>query len=583
MSLDACFLTFLTKQLNSELAGSRVDKIYMPSKDETVFALRGNSKHKLLISASTNAPRICIGEGEYENPSVPPTFCMVLRKHFTSARLKRVYMPSLERCIVFDFECKNDFFEPVSKEIVVELMGRSANMILTSQGIIIDAIRRVDLSGDCGRCILPSAKYEFPKPQEGKTPFDEVLNADAIFENPELTLESAIMAKVSGISPIVARELAYRASGRSDMRIRQLGTGDKERLEALIFQYQSDIKEGICNPCIVIRKDNSKLVDFCFTDITQYGDFCEIKSVSSPSEAVFGFFESAARKARFEQKTKDLSQFISRTYNRISKTMEVRKKELADSEKAEKFRLYGELVNANLYRIEKGQTFVNCENYYDDCKEVKIPLKAELTPSKNAEAYFKKYTKAKNSKKVLTELIKKDKEELSYLDSVFMALCECESANDANEIRKELEREGYLRRRAKVKMSEKPTKPRQFEKDGFLILAGRNNLQNDLVTVKLSRKNDIWLHTKNVHSSHVIICCMGKNPPPSVIEFAAKICAYYSMAKNDLKTEVDFCPVQNVRKPNGAKAGMVVYDGYETVVVNPFTEEQISNLLKSKE
>ncbi|MBQ8606300.1 MAG: NFACT family protein [Clostridia bacterium] len=569
MSLDACFLTFLTSQLSAELEGSRVDKIYMPSRDEIVFALRGREKKKLLVSASTNSPRICITQGDYENPETPPTFCMVLRKHFTSARLKRVYMPQFERYAVLEFECKNDFFEPVDKNIIIELMGRSANLILTEGERIIDAVRRVDLSSSSGRCILPSAKYRPPTPQEGKIPFDALKGVETIFSNPELTLEKAIMDNVSGISPILARELAYLSSGRSEMRIKQLGVTDKQKLSELVQRLQSDMKEGRCKPCIVKRKDTGKMVDFCFFRPLQYGDFCEITEYETPSAAIEGFFSEGAKKARFEQKTKDLYQFINRTSARISRTMQVRKKELRDSEKAEQYRLYGELINANLYRIEKGQTRLECENYYDDCKIVTVPLKSELSPSQNAAAYFKKYTKAKNSRKVLEELIRKDTAELDYLDSVFLALCDCETSADAMQIRQELEKGGYLRRRSKVRGGDAPCKPRQFEKEGFLILVGRNNLQNDLVTVKLSRKNDIWLHTKNVHSSHVLISCGGQTPPDSVIEYAAGICAYYSNAKNDLKVEVDYCPVQHVRKPNGAKPGMVVYDGYETVVVNP--------------
>jgi predicted ribosome quality control (RQC) complex YloA/Tae2 family protein len=338
------------------------------------------------------------------------------------------------------------------------------------------------------------------------------------------------------------------------------------------------MEKGESSPCVIVRRDTGKNVDFCFMPVTQYGDFCEIKEYEGPSAAVEGFFSEGAKKARFEQKTKDLSQFISRTHARISRTMAVRQKELADSEKAEQYRLYGELINANLYRAEKGEASLECENYYDGCKIVKIPLKRELSPAQNAAAYFKKYTKAKNSKKVLLSLIEKDKEELSYLDSVFLALCDCESAADAEQIRDELEKGGYLRRRSRIKQSEKPAKPRQFECDGFLILVGRNNIQNDYVTVKLSRKNDIWLHTKGVHSSHVLICCGVEKAPGKVIEFAARLCAYYSSAKNDLKVEVDYCPVQNVRKPNHAKPGMVVYDGYNTVVVNPLTKEQINNL-----
>lgn len=575
MSLDACFLKFLTKQLNSELSGDRVEKIYMPSRDESVFVLRGDKKRKLLINASTNAPRISLTESDPENPAVPPTFCMVLRKHFLSSRLKRVYMPDFERCVVLEFECRNDFFEPVDKNIIVELMGRSSNMILTyADGRIIDAIRRVDISSS-GRSILPNMQYTKAPAQEGKLPFDSENCLENVFSNPDITLESALMSNISGISPILSRELAYRAAGRSDMRIKQLGKSDYDRLCGLCSSIRTDMENGICSPTVVKRADSGKLVDFCFMPVTQYGDFCQTLTFDTPAAAVEYFYSDTAKKARLDQKTRDLSAFIVRTSSRISKTMEVRKKELEDSLRADWYRLCGELINANLYRMEKGMTRLVAQNYYDGMNELTVPLKSELTPAANAAAYFKKYTKAKNSAKILAELIEKDKAELSYLDSVFMALCDCETSAEAAEIRAELESGGYLKKRSKKKSSEKPTLPRRFEKDGFIVLVGRNNVQNDAVTVKLSRKNDVWLHTKGVHSSHVLISCGGGNPPDSVIEYAARLCAFYSKAKNDLKVEVDYCPVQNVKKPVGAKPGMVVYDNYSTVVVNPLKEEEL--------
>ena len=576
MSLDACYLTYLTAELDDKLKGSRVEKVFMPSRDEVVFVMRGMQKHRLLINASTNAPRVCITTDDPENPKVPPTFCMVMRKHFNGAKLLRAYMPEFERVIRFEFECKNDFFETVYKTVVVELMGRSANMIVVDQNDkIIDAIRRIDLSANSGRCILPQALYIPPQKQTDKTDIILADSVEDIYKNPEITFESAIMNSFCGISPIIARELAYKASGKSEMRVRQLGTGDGERLYALINDIKENIKNKTCAPTLIKQKDNGKFVDFCFMPVTQYGDFCECVSFGSPSEAVDTFYSASGKKTRLEQKTKDLSQFITRLMARISKTMSVRKKELEASKNAEKYRVYGELINANLYKMQSGMTKLVTENYYDDCKEITIPLRADRSPSANAQIYFKKYTKAKNSAAILTELIAKDQKELDYLESVFYALCDCESVADANGIRNELVNGGFLRTGKRIKNSEAPTMPREFEKDGFKILVGKNNIQNDLITVKLSRKNDIWLHTKNIHSSHVLICCGSNEAPNSVIEYAARLCAYYSKAKNDLKVEVDYCPVQNVKKPVGARPGMVVYNGYNTVVVKPMESENL--------
>ena len=567
MSLDACFLTFLTRQLNDELCGMRVEKIFMPSKDETVFVLRGGEKRRLLINASTNAPHVSLTDADAENPAVPPTFCMVLRKHFSGGRVKRVFMPSFERCIVFEFECKNDFYEPVNKNIIVELMGRSANMILTENGRIIDAVRRADLSG--GRTILPSARFEPAPAQEGKIPFVELEDAQVLLGNPEITLERAIMNGVSGISPLNAREIAYLSTGVSERRCQNLSMGDISRLNALIKQIQSDIKSGSCKPTLVRESESGRLVDFSFMPIRQYGGYCHTEQVDTPSDAIESFFAAAAKKSRFEQKTRDLSQLLTRLSSRISRTMAVREKELKNADKAEQYRIYGELINANLYRLHNGMTKFEAENYYDNCNTVTVPLKASLSPSANAQAYFKKYTKARNSAGILERLILQDRAELAYLESVFLSLCDCENASDAQEIRAELIRGGYIKRSGKARVTEKPSEPRTFEYKGFTILVGKNNTQNDLVTVKLSRRDDIWLHTKTIHSSHVLIQCKGRTPPDDVIEYAAGICAYYSKGKNDKKVEVDYCPVQNVRKPSGAKPGMVIYDGYQTVVVEP--------------
>lgn len=569
MSLDACFLTFLTGQLNSRISGMRVEKIFMPSRDESVFVLRGKEKLRLLINASTNSGRISLTESETENPAVPPTFCMVLRKHFLGGRIIRAYMPEFERYMVIEFECKNDFFEPVKKSIVCELTGRSSNMILTDgDGRIIDAVRRCDLSG--GRSILPSAKYEPMPKQEGKTDFISLVNISALLSNPEQSLDRAIMERVSGISPVNAREIAYICTGACDTRCGQLSADEQKKLEDTVLRIQDDIKTGRCAPTVVLKAENGRPVDFSFMPITQYGGYCVTETFDTPSQAVERFFFESSRKMRFEQKTRDLSQVITRLSSRVMRTMTVRRKELEDSKKAQQYRLYGELINANLYRLEKGMTKFEAENYYDGLSTVTVPLSPKLSPAENARAYFKKYTKAKNSAQILEKLIADDSRELSYLESVSLALSECDSIAEAQEIRSELIRQGYIRsRKASGRAPEKPGQPKTFEYGGYTILVGKNNTQNDIVTVKLSRKDDIWLHTKSVHSSHVLICARGSTPPDDVIEYAASLCAYYSRARNDKKVEVDYCPVQNVKKPAGAKPGMVVYDNYRSVTVQP--------------
>jgi len=473
--------------------------------------------------------------------------------------------------VVVDFECKNDFFEPVQKSVVIELMGRSSNMILLDDaGRIIDAVRRADLSN--GRCILPSAKFEPAPVQSGKRPFIEDFDVNALISNPELTLERAIMSYFCGISPLNAREIAYLSTGVSERLCTDLSLSDKNRLCDVIDKIRADIKTNICIPTLVTQANNGKLVDFSFMPIRQYAGFCNTTTFETPSEVVEAFFEDSAKKARFEQKTKDLSQLLTRLSSRVMRTKAVREKELADSQKAEQYRIFGELINANLYRMENGMSKLETENYFDDCKPVTVPLKVALSPSANAQVYFKKYTKAKNSAGILKRLIAQDEAELKYIESVFLSLCDCETVAQAEEIRTELITGGYMKKGAKSRVLSKVSAPKSLEFEGFSILVGKNNMQNDLVTVKLSRKDDIWLHTKSIHSSHVLIQCRGAQPPDTVIEYAAGLCAHYSKGKNDKKVEVDYCPVQNVKKPSGAKPGMVVYDNYRTVVVEPAQE-----------
>lgn len=479
-------------------------------------------------------------------------------------------MPSFERCVVFEFDCKNDFYEPVTRQVVAELMGRSANLILTENGRIIDAVRRSDLSG--GRTVLPSAPFE-PAPPQDKLPFTELTDTSVLLANPDITLDKAIMNVTCGISPLNAREIAYLVSGVSGRTCGELSLGERARLDKTVKAVLESIENGDCTPTLVTEKESGRLIDFSFMPIRQYGAFAVQQPLESPSAAVEAFFGQAAKKTRFEQKTRDLSQLLTRLSARVSRTMAVREKELADSEKADKYRVYGELINANLHRLKNGMTEFTAENYYDGMKPIRIPLRAELTPAQNAQAYFKKYVKARNSAGILTKLIASDRTELAYLESVFLALCDCESVKEAEEIRAELVAGGYIKKGAR-RAAVKPSEPLRLEKDGFEILVGRNNMQNDLVTVRLSRKDDIWLHTKAVHSSHVLIRCRGETPPDAVIEYAARVCAAHSKAKNDKKVDVDYCPVGNVRKPAGAKPGMVVYENYRTVTVAPTEEEK---------
>lgn len=570
MALDACYLTFLTNELNSKLTECRVDKVFQPSRDEIVLNLRGMGRYKLVISCSPHSPRITINSAELDNPPVPPMFCMVLRKHLTGARVERIYMPCLERAVFLDFEAKNEFFEPVKRTLVAELTGRSANIILLDENQkILDAVKKMDLSDSKTRQIIPSVKYTPLVSPEGKKP---ITNADKndveqiAFAQGELF--RLIMDRFHGISPIVARELVLDLDSKPHA----------QRLSILwdrVLSLQQRIENCDPAPTLIQQLSDGRLIDFSFMPIYQYGPSCKQVKFDTAAKLIDAFYTESASKQRLMQKSKDLSQLINRLSARTLRTMNVRKRELEMSGDAEKYRIYGEIINANLYRMKIGMPKLEAENFYDNCKPITIPLRVDKSPTANAQIYFKKYTKAKNSVNILKQLIEKDSAELKYLESVGYALENCSNLAQVDDIRAELVTQKYIsgsKREQKQKIS---SKPRKFiSPSGFEILIGRNNLQNDLVTIKLSRKNDIWLHTKNVHSCHTLIVSAGKAVDDDTILYAASLCAYYSKAKNDLKVEVDYCPCSNVKKPNGAKPGMVIYNNYKTVVVKPHKPDE---------
>lgn len=573
MALDACFLTHLTHQINSLASGARVEKIHQPGKDEILLHLRAPGfKSKLLFCCTPNCARITLTEKDAENPAQPPLFCMVLRKHLTGAKLERVYMPAFERAVFVEFTAKNDFFEPVKKRLVLEILGRTSNLLLLEEnGKIIDAIRHVDLTVTTGRQMLPGLLYEPIVPQDkkafiegGEEDLEQILSTDK-------PLWKAIMDTYSGISPVVARELAFSAAGKIDSAAWSLTPNQKNALAEALSEAVSSLSKKRCSPCAVRERASGKWIDFSFLPLRQYGESGEQIPYSDPLALIEDYYEKSAEAIRFKQKTRDIELLLSRTCARIERTMGVRMKELEEGKKADHYRICGELLQANLHRAKTGMREITVENYYDNCAPFTIPLRPDRSPQQNAQLYFKKYNKAKTSSKVVAELIAKDREDLRYLESVFLSLCDCENGADIDQIREELIRTGFSKNKRKTTArSGAPSKPRRFvSSGGFPILVGRNNMQNDQLTVKMSRKDDLWLHTKNIHSAHVLIVSGGREIDDQTILEAAAICAYYSKGKDAPKVEVDYCPVSHVKKPVGSRPGMVVYEGHWSVLVEP--------------
>ncbi len=574
MGLDGLFLYALKNELGSALVGAKVDKIHQPSKDELVLLLRQNNKNvKLLISIRQSSPRIHLTEQTFENPNEPPMFCMLLRKHLQSARFSKFQATGLERIAVLCFDAVNELGDSVVIKLAVELIGKQTNIILIgSDGRIIDALRRSNIeSGE--RMILPGAHYCLPEKQDKLNLI--LLEPKEIAEEIALknaTLEKAIVSCLDGVSPLIARELCTISGLDTDIFANNLSI---EQKAALINAIES-LKNAVLNPKPSVVLDNSNVpFEFSFLEISQFGNLATTESKSNFSELLELVFLERDKKERVRIFASDLAKLLSNAKARQEKKIAVRKKELKECEQSEKYRIYGELLKANMHLISKGAPFCDVPNYYDsNLATVRIPLDVTLSPAKNAEKYFKKYRKLCNAAAILEGLIEESQKELEYIESVIDELLRAQSVLELREIRLELQAAGYIRQEAKkAKVNIKLSAPLEVvSPQGFKILIGRNNRQNDELTLKTADKEDLWFHTKNIPGSHVILLLEGKEPTEEAIMFAAKLAAEHSKAAESSSVPVDYTKVKFIKKPAGSKPGMVIYKTNKTVYVTPGKE-----------
>lgn len=573
MALDGAFLNNVKRELGV-LIGGRVDKISQPSREEIVitFRTRGGNE-KLLFSAAAGSARVNITKAAIENPKVPPMFCMLMRKHLGNGRLLDIRQDGLERILYFDFEAMNELGDMVKITLAMEIMGRCSNLvIINAEGKIIDSIKRVDAEMSRERMVLPNMTYSCP-PRDERLDFRNCTAEDIVKAAeplPEADLSKTLIRIFEGISPIAAREWVYYAAQGSDAAKSDLHGELLERLFFAVRQTADECAEGKCTYTVVKDKDGM-LKDFSFMPIYQYGGLMDTKEFDSACELLDYFYTERDSVARMKQRSQDMYRLLQSTSERIARRLANQREELKISADREKFKLIGDLISANLYRIEKGMGSVTVENFYDEsCPQIEIKLDKRLTPSQNMQHYYAEYRKADTAEKILTEQIAKGEEELAYIDSVFDALTRAKGEDEVNELRMELAEQGYIR---SAKLKGKPPKahpPLEFTSpDGFTILIGRNNKQNDALTTKLADKTDIWLHTKDITGSHVIIRAEGKNVPDTTIVYAARLAAFHSKAKNSSQVPVDYVPVKLVKKPAGSKPGMVIFTGNRTLYVTP--------------
>ncbi|MBQ5318562.1 MAG: NFACT family protein [Oscillospiraceae bacterium] len=578
MALDGAFLHIVKKELG-HLIGGRVDKISQPSREEVVIAFRTHGGNcKLLISASAGSARVHITKKSIENPKVPPMFCMLLRKHLGNGRLLDIRQDGLERILYFDFEAMNELGDMVKVTLAVEIMGRCSNLvIINAEGKIIDSIKRVDAEMSRERMVLPGMTYTYP-PRDNRLDFrnctaDDIINAAE--QLPDCDLSKALIKIFEGLSPIVAREWIYYAAQGNDAVKSDLHGELLERLAFVINQTARECDENRCTFTVVKDKEGL-LKDFSFIPINQYVGLMDTKELDSACDLLDYFYSERDSISRMKQRSQDMYKLLLNATDRISRRLANQRMELKESENREEFKLKGDLISANLYRVEKGMASVRVENFYDEnCPEIEIKLDPRLTPSQNMQHYYAEYRKADTAEKILTEQIAKGEEELAYIDSVFDALTRTNGEDEVNELRMELAEQGYIRA---AKLKGKPPKshpPLEFKSpEGFTILVGRNNKQNDMLTTKLAEKSDIWLHTKNITGSHVIIRAGGQEVPDDTIVYAARLAAFHSKAKNSSQVPVDYVPVKFVKKPSGSKPGMVIFTNNRTLYVTPLNPNE---------
>lgn len=563
MPLDAFCLAGAAQEIRRAVQGGRIDKIYQPTRDVVVLLIRGlEGNVRLLLSANPGHPRAHLTQLSRENPAEPPMFCRLLRKHLTGARILAVEQPPAERLLDFHLEALDELGDRAERRLVLEAMGRSANLILLDgEGRITDCLRRVDGDLSRQRQVLPGLFYRQPPAPDKLNPLTaspEELRA--ALENPlGKEPEKLLLERITGLSPLVARELVFQAGGG--------GVPLARALEELA----NTVKENRLTPYLLVREEKS--VDFSFLPILQYGPETECRRMESFSQMLDGFYESREVAERVRQRGQDLVKSVTSARDRTRRKLANQEKELADAGDRERRRELGDILTSNLHVMEKGMKSVRAVDYYDpEGKEVDIPLDPLLTPQQNAAKYYKEYNKAKTAEQMLTVQLEKGRRELEYLNSVLENISLAEGERDLQEIRQELSDTGYLRRPAKARAREKRVagKPMEFRSSaGLRISVGKNNSQNDQLTTKLAFKSDIWLHTQKIHGSHVILWTQGEAPDVQSLTEAAQLAAWFSQGREGKKVPVDYTPVKYVKKPAGARPGMVVYTTYQTAYVDP--------------
>ncbi len=574
MALDGLFLSKIKDELLLKAVGLRVDKVNQPTRDEIILNLRGKGcNYKLLLCVRADSPRVHFTSHNIDNPPVPPMFCMLLRKHLTSAMVKNIRQHESDRILFIDFDATNEIGDRVELTVCIEIMGKYSNLILISGEKIIDSAKRVDYTTSSVRQILPGLSYELPPSQDKLSLENEEVSTliDRILSYKDKYLSSAVLNSIQGVSPVVSREIASRVTG-DDGTVSSLTNEQISQLTCLLSVIKAKLHTS--SEVYMLCEKSGKPKDISHIDVTQYGDMLAVKKYDSCSELLDDFYYERDRLNRINHRAHELIKLLNNLTERTVRKLALQREELKKCEDKEQLRLYGELILANLYRLEKGVSFYEVENYYDNCSVIKIPCNPALPPTENQKKYYKEYRKAQTAEKMLAELIAQGEQEIIYLESVLDELSRADTDSEISAIRLELQNGGYIKNlKGKKQKPPKELPPIEFKSsDGFKILVGRNNAQNEKLSLKTAAKNDMWLHTQKTPGSHVVIFGEGREISDEAIEEAAVIAAYHSKAKDSSLVPVDYTRAKALKKPGGGKTGMVIYHEYWTIIVNPDKE-----------
>lgn len=574
MAFDGIVISNIVYELNEKLIGGRINKIAQPEKDELLLTIKLNrGQLKLLLSAGASLPLIYLTSENKPSPMTAPNFCMLLRKHLNSAKIISITQPGLERIINIEIEHLNELGDVCTKFLIIEIMGKHSNIIFCDDNMkIIDSIKHISGLISSVREVLPGRDYFIPQTQDKLDPLSLTYEnfKDKVLTKP-MELGKAIYSSLTGFSPAIAAEVCYRASLDSSPSTQALTESEGLHLYKNLDRLLQAVKDHEYQPNIVYK--GSQPLEFSSTVLSSYEDL-DTKTFDSISEVLESYYSVKNTITRIHQKSSDLRRVVNTALERNRKKYDLQMKQLKDTDKRDKFKIYGELINTYGYNLEDGSKSLICQNYYDDNKEITIPLDSTLTATENAKKYFDKYNKLKRTFEALTKQIEDTKSEIEHLESISTALDIALLEDDLVQLKEELMDYGYIRRKfagnkgqKKIKITSKPF--HYISSDGYDMYVGKNNFQNDDLTFKFASGNDWWFHAKGIAGSHVVVKSNGEDLPDRTFEEAGRLAGYYSKAREMDKAEIDYTQKKNVKKPSGGKPGFVVYYTNYSLMIEP--------------